>query len=185
MSNKRLAVGLISPLGIALMLQANSAKAAPLTVTVGGTNYPVEIFTGSLADLYNSTLLSPPPSENFPWWDDSDLAIEFTTAYNTADGGGLQQTMYNGFFQVTFGPLFYEANSSGDTIFFAWDFDNGGPYGGLCAVQFDCESTTLKWAYIQSPAASVPAPIPILGAAAAFTSSRRLRRRLNARKFTF
>jgi len=39
----------------------------------------------------------------------------------------LQQTMYNGFFQVTFGPLFYEANSSGDTTFFAWDFDNGGP----------------------------------------------------------
>ncbi|MFN7899675.1 MAG: hypothetical protein ACK5N0_08435 [Synechococcaceae cyanobacterium] len=117
MSIKRLAVGLISPLGIALMLQVNSAKAAPLTVTAGGTNYPVEIFTGSLTDLLNSSLLSPPPSENFPWWDDSDLAVDFTTAYNTADGGSLQQIMFNGSFQSTFGPLFYEANSSGDTIF--------------------------------------------------------------------
>ena len=91
MSIKRLVMGLISPLGVTLMLQANSAIANPLTVTVGGTDYQVEKFTGSISDLLSSSLLTPPPSENFPWWDDSNLAVDFTTAYNTADGGTVQQ----------------------------------------------------------------------------------------------
>lgn len=185
MSFKHLAVGLISPLGVTLMLQANSAIANPLTVTVGGTDYQVEKFTGSLSDLLSSSLLTPPPSENFPWWDDSDLAIEFATAYNTADGDNLQQVMNNGVIDVTFGPLFYLSDSSGDVTFSAWNFDNAAYDAGLCNVQFNCSITSLKWVYVQSPAAPVPAPIPLLGAAAAFTSSRRLRRRLNARKFTF
>ena len=190
----RLAVALSLPIGAALLLQANPSQALTV-VNVGGTDYDIELFMGSLADFQASGL-------NIPWFNDIALATNFANAFTAIDNSTVN-VMNNPYGDAELGPLFYTLSGPPET-FVAWNNDQGGPfYGGVpftaayvCGTDpgvqgelqnYDCNSTSLtfQWAYGNPTASPVPAPLPLLGATAAFSFSRKLRRRVNAQKFTF
>ena len=182
----RLAVALSLPLGAALLLQANPSQA----VTING--YDIGIFEGSLADFQASGLSSP-------WFGSIISATAFADAFTAEDNA--QYNSVNGpYGDAYLGPLFYTLSSP--ETFVAWNDGTSAPYGD--SVQFtgsyvcgpdpltseefqdyDCTASTLKWAYGTPTPPPVPAPLPLLGATAAFSFSRKLRRRVNAQKFTF
>jgi hypothetical protein len=189
----RLAVALSLPLGAALLLQANPSQALT-TVDVGGNYYDIDIFTGSLADFQASGL-------NLPWFNSLVDATAFADAFTAVDNS--QYNSVSGDYGDAYlGPLFYTLSSS--ATFVAWNTGANAPFGDnnpftgsyvcgpdvLAPAEFqnyDCTTSTLKWAYGNPtpPSPSVPAPLPLLGATAAFSFSRKLRRRVNAQKFTF
>ena len=182
----RLAVALSLPIGAALLLQANPSQAM-VVVNVGGTDYDVELFNGSLADFLTSGL-------NLPWLGDLGNAGLFADAY--AAQVPTAQSISGPLGDASLGPLFYTL--SGPDTFVAWNSGqfapnyDSTPFTGsyVCdtGVEYDCTTSTLQWAYgtpTPTPDTSVPAPLPLLGAASAFSFSRKLRRRLSAQKFTF
>lgn len=180
----RLAVALSLPIGAAVLLQANPSQALTV-VNVNGTDYDVELFTGSLADFLTSGL-------SLPWIGNLGDAGLFADAYAAIDSA--TQSISGPLGGAAVGPLFYTL--SGPDTFVAWNNGelapnyNSTPFTGsyVCdtGAEYDCTASTLQWAYgAPSPDAGVPAPLPLLGATAAFSFSRKLRRRLSAQKFTF
>jgi hypothetical protein len=179
----RLAIALSLPIGAAVLLQANPSQALTV-VNVNGTDYDVELFTGSLADLQASGL-------NLPWFGSISNATLFADAFAAIDT--TTQSIGSVYGDASVGPLFYTLTAP-DT-FVAWNSGDAAPYynqtpftsSSICdSTEYDCTSSSLQWAYATlSPNARVPAPLPLLGAAAAFSFSRKLRRRLSAQKFTF
>jgi hypothetical protein len=187
----RLAIALSLPLGAALLLQANPSQA--LSITPDGTNYyNALLFEGTLTDLLASPL-APPSATNFPWWTNNVLAGNFANAYYAAAPGTLQYLDDAGLGTTELGPLFY----SNINTFVAYNTNQQAPdFDGSAFIQigscdistaFNCDTAITPptvWAYVQ-PVPPVPAPLPLLGATAAFSFSRKLRRRVNAQKFTF
>jgi len=179
----RISIALSLPVGAALLLQANPSHALT-TIIVGGTPYEIEYFTGPLSDLLADPIAFP--SSSFPWVGLPASAIDFANAL-FAEGTAPSQTIQDASTlsgDVSVQPLFLTTNST----FIAYDLDPSvsasRPF--LCdpVSAVDCEQGSIIWAYVPA-AAPVPAPIPLLGAAAAFSFSRKLRRRVNAQKFTF
>jgi len=176
------------PLGVALLLQANPSHALT-TITVGGTNYDVAYFTGSLADLL--AIPNAPPSTSFPWFADNSLAGDFANALFVAQGASSLQTIIdynpsNPTGELFLAPLFLTSSNT----FVAYDSAISATSVFTCdnTNAIECEVPSINWAFVQEPApapAPVPAPLPLLGATAAFSFSRKLRRRLSAQKFTF
>lgn len=187
----RISIALSLPIGAALLLQANPSQA--LSITPDGTNYyNVLLFQGTLADFLASPLI--PPSTTNPWWTDSALAGAFATAYYNAAPSTLQYLDDEVLGTTELGPLFY----SNTNTFVAYNTNQQAPdFGGTAFIQtgtcntgvaFDCSGVMVSpplWAYVQPAPPAVPAPLPLLGATAAFSFSRKLRRRVNAQKFTF
>ena len=144
-------------------------------VTVGGLQYDVTTFTGSY-DNNTSKFATAANGGVMPWWTGGSdaTAIAFATAVGTGLGG-----------PNSFGP-------PGGGPFFAYRL-NGGPQfsfrSGSGTIQSTgplLSSSSAVWAQAtlySSPAASVPGPLPLFGAAAAFGFSRKLRKRIQvARK---
>lgn len=186
----RLAVALSLPIGAALLLQANPSQA----LTILG--YEVLLYNGTLTDFLSSGNVTP--GTNLPWWSNTSLAGDFATAYYDADPLELQEVNdLNNYGSYQLGPLFYynpNAFVAYNTNFLAPDFNSGPPafvQEGLCGntedTDFICNVSDrpITWAYVQPAPPAVPAPLPLLGATAAFSFSRKLRRRVNAQKFTF
>lgn len=186
----RLAGALSLPIGAALLLQANPSQA----LTILG--YEVLLYNGTLTDFLSSGNVTP--GTNLPWWSNTNLAGDFATAYYDADPLELQEVVdVNNYGTYQLGPLFYynpNAFVAYNTNFFAPDFNSGPPafiQEGLCGntedADFICNDPDrpITWAYVQPAPPAVPAPLPLLGATAAFSFSRKLRRRVNAQKFTF
>ena len=182
----RLAVALSLPIGAALFLQANPSQAM-VVVNVGGTDYDVEFFTGSLADFLTSGL-------NLPWFGNLGDAGLFADAYAAIEPATQSISGPSG--DASVGPLFYTL--SGPDTFVAWNSGqfapnyDSTPFTGsyVCdtGVEYDCTTSTLQWAYgtpTPTPDTRVPAPLPLLGATAAFSVRRKLRRRLSAQTCTF
>ena len=143
---------------LALTISAGSAQAL-VTVNISGTDYSVDTFTGKYddnTDKFNATLM--------PWFGDQALADQFAVAVGNAFGKP------------------NPPNFGGDGPVFAWfinEFDVSGQYLDFqdIPVLVGVDKTqTFTYAYV--PAAEVPGPLPIFGAAAAFGMSRRLRRRI-------
>lgn len=157
----------------AISLSPGSAQA--YVVTVGGVQYDVTTFTGG----YNQDTSNFQTAANggvMPWWGNANLAQEFAGAV----GDQLGYPNYFGFQ----GPWFatnispnpgYSDNVSGYTI------DDGILVGVLGDGNF---SVTFNYGVFAQatlyapPAASVPGPLPLFGAAAAFGFSRKLRKRI-------
>jgi hypothetical protein len=182
----RIAIALSLPVGAALLLQANPSHALT-TINVGGTPYDIDYFVGSLSDLLAAPIA--PPSPSFPWFGNTISAENFANILFGAEGNSSLQTIVdnspgnpNG--ALSLGPLFLTSS----TTFSAYDSDTSIASSFICndANAIDCNfSQTTNWAYVVPAAAPVPAPLPLLGATAAFSFSRKLRRRVNAQKFTF
>jgi hypothetical protein len=177
----RIAIALSLPVGAALLLHANPSHALT-TIIVGGTPYQIDYFTGPLSDLLADPIA--PPSSSFPWFGLPALASDFANALFD-EGSAPTQTIQDASTlsgDVSVQPLFLTSS----TTFAAYDLvaSASGPFFCDTGIKVDCEQGSIIWAYVPA-AAPVPAPIPLLGAAAAFSFSRKLRRRVNAQKFTF
>jgi hypothetical protein len=149
-----------------LLLHANPVRAQ--VVTVGGTQYEISSFSGSLYS--DASKFAGPPGGQMPWWGDLGLASTFSNAYAQSPAGsnflnfGYQQTVLD-----------------------------------LVIVQISCVLTSQPscipdnfatgWAtasvYTPPTPSGVPGPVPLLGAAAAFDVSRRLRRRIQGSRSQF
>jgi hypothetical protein len=181
----RVAIALYLPIGAALLLQANPSHALT-TITVGGTAYDISYYRGSLAGLLASPIA--PPSASFPWFANVSLATDFANALFAEEGNSSLQSLTDNSpssptGELSLGPLFL----TGSTDFVAYDSDATTTNLFTCdsSNAVVCDVTTINWAYVQPPTPPVPAPLPLLGATAAFSFSRKLRRRLSAQKFTF
>jgi hypothetical protein len=151
-------------------LSQGSAQA--YVVSVGGVQYDVTQFTGD----YNSNINKFETAANggvMPWFGSQSQAASFAIAL----GGALGYSAENNIGEnppQTNGPFFaWAANSS--TVF---------AYSGAAALVSLTlplgRTDSLVWA--QANQVQAPGPLPILGAAAAFGASRKLRRRMKAIK---
>lgn len=176
--------------GVAVVVLLPVSASALQTVVVGGKTYEVDIFTGSYSA--NASKFALPPTGQMPWWGSQSLATQFATAV----GAGLGLTP--GFLlpivgTAGVGPLF--AASTGTLPFVGTPVTNNSlyyqagtitsgtfPFGGfppLPVPQSGPFSALVPYAIATEVVPqSVPAPLPLLGAGAAFGFSRRLRSRI-------
>jgi len=154
----------------AISLSPGSAQA--YVVTVGGVQYDVTSFTGSDADNNNTSKFQTAANGGMmPWWGNPSAAMEFASAVGTQVG---TQSSQSGAVSAFFGysryidPVFDEFSylelfytNNGNTQYASWP--TGDP--------------SLLWAQA-TPVHPAPGPLPLLGAAAAFGFSRKLRKRI-------
>jgi len=164
------ASGLASLLAPLLLTASLVSPAQAITVVVSGNSYDVEIFSGS----YNndpSLFATPASGGRMPWWGDSLLADEFASQL----GAGLSPSPL-----PAFGPLFAHTYSPSTVTASVLDLSTLG-ITDFVDSSFNVASNSSESyvVLVSSPSTpSVPAPLPIFGALAAFRASRRLRNRL-------
>ena len=163
----------------ALELLAPSAAQA-IVVIVDGEPWDVQTVTGSFGDGTNVGGFNLTDPANAPWWEDEDRAFRFAEAVGA--GLGLQI----GFFESETEEEFLEQIGP----FFAWSFSmrqiGRGSENFVQSCAFVPSSdpaclpgTTPDDQVVYARATLVPGPLPVLGAAAAFGYSRKLRKRIN------
>ena len=146
----------------AACLALGGGAAQAYVVTISGVRYDVTTFTGD----YNNNASRFSTAE-MPWWGSSALAQSFATAVDN---------------NVGVSPNF--AYSRSGSPFFAvssWGYRQ--PPAQLAAGIYNFTSPSSEsnsYAIASLVVERTPAPLPLLGAAAAFRFSRRLRRRANA-----
>ena len=155
------------------------SKAQALVVTVNGQDWDVTTFVGAYLDNNmkpNPEFETPENGGLMPWWGSSTDALVFATAVGaslgTPNSGG------------RVGPRFsYAASGVAE-----WTPSTYNPAGGTAHLLWS--SPPSFYTYTKAtlvPAAgsaSVPGPLPILGLAAAFGFSRKLRKRIQLHKGT-
>jgi hypothetical protein len=164
---------------VAGMVLADS-QAQALVVTVNGQDWDVTTFTGS----YNDNVSKFETAANggvMPWWGSSADAATFASVVGTSLGSNNQFTELD----PTTGPFFAERL---DTLLFGaaqYLFTTSVDSQNFFSYSFTSQSRTWTWAQATlvpaAPAAgsaNVPGPLPILGLAAAFGFSRKLRKRI-------
>jgi hypothetical protein len=128
-------------------------------------------------DLFASLGL-PSDTTNVPWFTDNSLASSLATGlgtqtavvqnYNDPNEGGLN-----------LGPLF-AVNSGNGFDFFALNTDTNI----VSSFVFDSSNILDSYVWVQgSVVVSTPGPLPLFGAAAAFSTSRKLRRKISSSTF--
>ncbi len=147
------------------LASVSPAQALTVSVSVGGQNYAVS--TGApMKYSGNETLFATPANGGaMPWYEDSSLATQFATAV----GSSLGQP--NG----SYGPFFADGSNG---IYVSVTYLSGSSI--LTGIDDADAPFVYATATLQPPASSVPSPLPLLGTAAAFRLSRRLRRRLQS-----
>jgi len=153
-------------------------------VTVNGQDWDVTTFTGS----YNDNVSKFATAANggvMPWYGSSADAATFSDVVGTSLGNPNDCTWAG---VINCGPFFaYEiwgGASGSDGVFFTFY-----PYPtglGFVPVRANWDVSTWAQATLVAPAgsANVPGPLPILGLAAAFGFSRKLRNRIKLHKGT-
>jgi len=158
-----------SALGVAVAWGALTAgQAQAFIVNVEGTNYDVTTFG---PDSYNNNIVKfalPANGGVMPWWNNQSLASSFAAALG--------------------GSLGYPNGGNNNGPYFAWESFQGmlvegqawAPIGAyvswLSLPPTNPESTWAQVAPMSAPGA--PGPLPVIGAAAAFGFSRKLRQRI-------
>ncbi len=154
-------------------------------MTVGGNQYDVTTFTGDYND-YTAYFDLPANSGRMPWWGNGALASEFAAAVSTSLGspntsiGCSPASACTPFFAFELvgppGNLFIVNNQTGLEVLSTW-------FPTTFQVN---KNNPSSWTYAQVAPAStspVPGPLPVMGAAAAFGMSRRLRGRIASQPF--
>ncbi len=151
-----------------VVLSLGAGRAEAYVVTVGGVQYDVTTFTGSY-DGNISRFNTPANNGVMPWWENQSTA----TAFANAVGSNLGTPNFFNLRSPYFGTFFVEFAGIDNT-------HSESPYGVIQSVESPTDS--FVWAqasvYAPSSSASVPGPLPLFGAGAAFGFSRRLRKRI-------
>ena len=164
------------------VLTAGEAKA--LVVNVGGLDYDVTTFIGNYNDNV-SKFNTPANGGVMPWWGSSADAETFRdvvgASLGTPNNCGWAGVINCGPF---FGYQIWGGASGSDGVFITFN-----PYPtGLGYVHVSANYDLSTWAQAtlvtSAGSANVPGPLPILGVAAAFGFSRKLRKRIKLHKGT-
>ena len=168
--NSRLSAALLTvSTTFALPLLA-AAPASALTVNVGSIDYDVTVFKGSHNS--NSALFQLPPAGKVPWWGSDTLAVNFAQQVNDQLGSGPS---------FGYGPVFAYELSGTDILGISQNLADPSSQqdetiADIAAVNYAIATP------LNSASASVPAPLPVFGAAAALGWSRQLRKRITGSK---
>jgi hypothetical protein len=164
--NSRLSTALLTISATVALPLLSVAPVSALMVTVGSIDYDVTVYNGSYSS--NASLFQIPPAGQVPWWGNDIRAIDFAQQVYDLLGSG--STPGNG-------PIFAYEVSGTDILGISQDL-------GDLLTQYPVTigiDDAVKYAIatpLNSAPASVPAPLPVFGAAAAFGWSRQLRRRI-------
>ena len=169
---KKIVFSLLAPIGAVMVVNAGASQAIP--VTIYGVDYDLSFDSGTLDDFIAE--FGNPPSV-FPWFGDAAEADFLATFVNSQFG---QTQLYNSpdFGDLNIAPIFAYSG----TVFSAWDVDSGvllsnQPFTSTHIFDFAIATR------VPDPD-PVPAPLPLFGAAAAFSASRRLRKRMASKTFS-
>lgn len=155
----RTALAISAPiLTAATLLSSNPAHAISTTVTIDGFNYTITTFTGS----YDATLFT---TNKMPWWSNPQNVDTFITAVGTRLGF----PNYNGF-----GGPFFATSVSGTDITSRYLVQTTGAISNNTTPTF----VSYTYAILENDPTPVPGPLPVFGALAAFSWSRKLRSKL-------
>ena len=159
---------------------ATGIIASPLSRTIAGYSYNATANNGLFAQPSGgSQVLST-------FFADRPLTLAFTSGAPTAVGGYFYNTDFNfnvinGVITVTASPgaSTQTTTTASATNFFGWLDDGGTPFTSLVITPAAGRYSTVDDLILgQAAPASVPGPLPLLGAVAAFRVSRRLRSRI-------
>ena len=163
----------------AAVLGLDSGAAKAVIVNISGIDYDVTTFVASFDDpAVSAKFATPANGGTMPWWGDQTTAIIWSNAVNTALGTPNTVNLFGT--NRPSGPRFaweiFDSSPGNEQVRFAsfLPFING-------TVSSVTEGPALRTSaeVLPSPSpTSVPGPLPIFGAAAAFGMSRRLRRRI-------
>jgi hypothetical protein len=152
-----------------LALHAGSSKA--IVLNVGGLDYDVTRFTGTYNN--NASKFNIPASGGvMPWWGNGSLANSFAAAaFARRNDFGFPNS------GTLLGPFFAFSSTSGSdgTLVDNFTYATGSDY--VSAMVSRASSRAYAQATLLPPSA-VPGPMPVLGAAAAYGLSRKLRQRI-------
>ena len=163
-----------SAIGAALAIGVLGAgQAQAVVVNVNGQNWNVTTFTGSYND--NTSKFNTAANGGImPWWGNSTTANAFASAVGAALG------YPNSVASAERGPFFAYNDTGGQgqavTYFSLAPSVNPNSPSSFFGPRENSRS------YAQADLATVPGPLPALGAAAAFGYSRTLRKRINFSK---
>jgi len=153
------------------LVSANPANA--LAINIGGVNY--DVFYASTSYNASPDLFSATPPGQMPWWGDAGLASDFAAEVFDQLGQDLFQKGFGAVFAHSFSPaglgsvngIVQNTTDLNDQL----DLDSTAPLAS---------SSFFSYAYASSstPPTRVPAPLPLLGVAAAFTWGRRIRKKI-------
>lgn len=151
---------------ISLVDATPGLAAFPVSVNVVGVSWIVETIENSGNDIQNlgTTAVSP-------WWGDDTLANQFAVAAFNAGGGTVQGNGPN-----VRGPFFAVESTTSPPGF---GFVTYRTDGSLDSGTVNGNQSRVFATATRVNTSSVPGPLPILGATAAFGISRRLRRRIS------
>jgi hypothetical protein len=164
--NSRLTAAFLTVSATVALPLLTATPASALTVTVGSIDYDVFVFYGSYDS--NPDYFQLPPAGKMPWWGSDTLATNFAQQVYDQLGEGPTSG---------YGPVFAYELSGTDILGISQNFTN--PLSQK--DEMIATNAAVYYAILNSPT-SVPAPLPIFGAAAAFGWSRQLRRRIDSSK---
>lgn len=164
------AFGLALSASVAASLFSFPQAARALNVSVDGTTYDIQLYTGSFTST-PTIFQTPANGGRMAWWGNPTLADALAAQL----ANGLSPSYTDG--DPVEGPLFATsfdiATVGGEINASFFDLSTLGITDVVSSGAFDA-SATLTYAVSATP---VPAPLPILGLAGGFAVSRRLRRR--------
>jgi hypothetical protein len=160
-------------LGAVLISVLAPGSSLAFQVVVNGTTYDITTKNDS-GNAISSDLTGT------PWYNNQSLAAQFAAAAYSADGGT---------------PNSGDGPTNPKGYYFAWFYDSSPGQGNWSVETYSSTGAPISippppnsvpgngqnrvWALGQPVPSKVPAPLPILGATAAFGMSRRLRRRIS------
>jgi hypothetical protein len=166
--NSRLSASLLTVAASVVLPLLAGMPASAVTVRIGTIDYDVTVFSGSHDN--NNSLFQTPPLGQMPWWGDvtGDLASLFAQqVYNQLGNGPTSG----------FGPVFAYDLAMGDVLGISQSLTD--PLSQLDETLAPNDSVAYAIASpLLPPSTSVPGPLPVFGAMAAFGWSRRIRRRI-------
>lgn len=159
-------IHLLAFVGASLLPLASPLAAQAVSINVSGTDY--EVFYTSTS--YNPNLFGAASPGQMPWWGSAALAYDFALAVYDQLGEDVYQAGYGPVFAYAYNPA-----GSGEVYGVAQNTQDTNDQLNLDPADPLAASVTHPYAYAKATT-SVPAPLPLFGAAAAFGWARRLRK---------